>query len=443
MINSKKIMASLAVALSTASAITFIGYSFSQVLMDKAITSITNNKEIGWTREIEERSKDRYIKDALEKDALEKAHTDSVLFYKISTNGVITRFSVVAHIMKILELNPEKEIRIYAIDSLNLDADFFNDEEKFPNVKFKYFDKSFLESSIDNFAEYNYNIQFLEEVYEEFGMNKKIDGYFDDYSFFTKILLYVNGLNSPKDRLEIYNQFSLLSKLESTNFISDGTKSVEFFFDDVKKAFLLSDNLYDINKNNYTNAQLMRQRVKNDEISKEEFIKGNNALLYLTSLITYDFDSENSKYFLPTTDFIAEVNRTGGGNYKNGLNDVFSPFNSQNLDVVGMIKKLDQAAVRSVLKIDEEYDPEIYIQEMNNHDNYVYAGTLLSTPEITRSAVNTLIAIKEYAIKTTPDVTQHDKIIVWFKGHPRDENILEKLRTAMLNVTNGQDDGSW
>ncbi|MGL5617862.1 MAG: hypothetical protein ACRCWU_02255 [Metamycoplasmataceae bacterium] len=444
MANSKKIMASLAVLVSTLSAITFIGYSFSQVLMDKATTSITKYKQIDWTREDEGKSQDRYIKNALEKDAQEKAKSDSVLFYKISTNGVITRFSVVAHIMRILELNPKKEIRVYAVDSLNLDTEFFDNKDKFPNFKFRYFDKSYLESSINNFVKYNYNIQFLEEIYEEFGKDKIIDGYFDDYSFFTKILLYVNGLNSPRDRLEIWNQFSLLSKLESISFISDGTLSVEFFFENVKKAFLLSNNLYDNETLNYSNAKSMREKMKNDEVTKEEFLKGNNALLYLTSLITWDREvSKTSKYFLPTTDFIGEVNRLGGGLYKNGVNDVFSPFNAQNLDVVGMIKNLDQDAIKSVLKIDAEYNPEIYIKAMENHDNYVYAGTLLSTPEIAKSAINTLIAIREFAIKTTPDTAQHDKIIVWFKGHPRDKDILEKLRTSILLVTNGQDDGSW
>ncbi|MGL5733098.1 MAG: hypothetical protein ACRCXE_03440, partial [Metamycoplasmataceae bacterium] len=313
MANSKKIRASLAVAVSTLSAVTFIGYSFSQVLLDKATTSITENKQIGWTRDDEDKSKDRYLKNALELDAQEKAHSDSVLFYKISTNGVITRFSVVAHIMRILELNPDKEIRVYAVDSLNLNTEFFEDKDKFPNFKFKYFDKSFLESSIDNFVKYNYNIQFLEEVYEEFGSDKKIDGYFDDYSFFTKILLYINGLNSPRDRLEMWNQFSLLSKLETTSFISDGTHSIEFFYEEIKKAFLLSDNLYDSETMNYSNAKLMRERMKKGEVTKEEFLKGNNALLYLTSLITFDKEEpKTSKYFLPTTDFIGEMNRTSG-----------------------------------------------------------------------------------------------------------------------------------
>ncbi|MGL5733073.1 MAG: hypothetical protein ACRCXE_03315 [Metamycoplasmataceae bacterium] len=444
MANSKKIMASLAVAVSTLSAVTFLGYSFSQVLMDKATTSITENKQIGWTREDEDKNQDRYLKNALEKDAQEKANSDSVLFYKISTNGVITRFSVVAHIMRVLEINPEKEIRLYAVQALNIDTEFFNNKDKFPNFKFKYFEKSDFESMFDSFAKYDFNIKFLEEVYEEFGNDKKIDGYFDDYSFFAKMLLYVRGLNSPRDRLEMWNQFSLLSKLESTSFLSDGTQSIEFFYEDIKKAFLLSDNLYDSEKMNYTNAKLMKARVKNDEITKEEFIKGNNALLYLTSLITYDKeDSKKSKYFLPTTDFIGEMNRPSSKLYNDGANDVFSPYNAQNLDVVGMIKKLDQEAIKSVLKIDPSYDPEIYIKAMDNHDNYVYAGRLLSTPEIARADVKTLMAIKQFAIKTTPDVTQHDKIVVWFKGHPRDNDILEKLRNELRNITNGQDDGSW
>ncbi|MGL5643657.1 MAG: hypothetical protein ACRCW3_02685, partial [Metamycoplasmataceae bacterium] len=121
----KKLLATLAVALSTISAVTFIGYSFSQVLMDKASTSITDNIEIGWTREDEKNNESRYLKNALEQDAQEKAHTDTVLFYKISTIGVITRFSVVAHIMRILELNPNKIIRIYVVDSINLDPEYF------------------------------------------------------------------------------------------------------------------------------------------------------------------------------------------------------------------------------------------------------------------------------------------------------------------------------
>ncbi|MGL5591045.1 MAG: hypothetical protein ACRDCH_03185 [Metamycoplasmataceae bacterium] len=440
----KKLMATLAVTLSTISAVTFVGYSFSQVLIDKASTSITDNIEIGWTRDDEKNNENRYLKNALEQDAQEKAMTDTVLFYKISTIGVITRFSVVAHIMRILELNPNKIIRIYVVDSINLDPEYFNNKDKFPNVQFKYFEKTDLESSIDNFAKYNYNIQFLEEVYEEFGPNQKIDGYFDDYSFAQKIILYVNGLNTPINRLKIYNEFSLLSKLESMSFISDGTWSVEFFKQQLKQAFLLADNLYDSETQTYANAMLMKDRMKNDDITKEEFLQGNNALLYLTSLITFDREKVNSsKYFLPTTDFIGEMNRLGSKNYKHGADDIFSPYNAQNLDVMSMIKKLDQEAIRQILKIDQGFDPEIYIAEMNNHNNYVYAGSLMANLENAISNGKTLLAIKKYAIATTPEVSEQEKIVVWFKGHPRDNDILQKLVDAVKRITNGTDDGSW
>lgn len=443
--NGRKIMAYFWATLSVASAITLVGYSFSQVLIEKSVTSVTKNKFIGWTREDEEKNKDRYLKDALLKDAIEKSKTDSVLFYKITTNGVITRFSLVAHIMKILELNPNKEIRIFAIDALNLDEAFFNQKDKFPNLKFRYFDESFLESSVDTYVKYDFNVKFLEEVIQEFGDDKKIDGYFDDYSFMTKILLYVNGLNAPINRLQIYNEFSLFAKLESMNFFSDGTKSVEFFEEPIKKAFLLSNNLYDSESKNYANAKMMRENVKNNKISKEEFLKGNNALLFLTSLITNDFsNSSSTKYFLPTTDFISEINRPDGNNYKNGTNDVFSPFNSLNLDVISFIKNLNQKDIKQILKIKEDFDPSYYIGEMNGKDNYVYAGTLLDTPTTLRSNANTLIAIRKYAQKTTPNIENHDKIVVWFKGHPRDtSNIQAKLKDEVKKITNGADDGSW
>ncbi|MGL6125310.1 MAG: hypothetical protein ACRC1F_02340 [Metamycoplasmataceae bacterium] len=440
---SKKMINSLAIAISTISATALLGYSFSQILVDRVETSITKNNEIGWTREDEELNVSRYLRNALEQDAVEKAQTDSVLFYKISTNGVITRFSVVAHIMKVLELNPNKEIRVFAIDALNLDETFFNQKDKFPNVKFKYFDQSFLESSVDTFAKYDFNLEFLEEVYNEFGDDKKIDGYFDDYSFFNKINLYLSGVNTPANRLEIYNEFSLLSKLESTNFISDGTLSVEFFEQTIKRAFLLSNNLYDSEISNYENAKLMREAMKQGKISEEEFIDGNNALLFLTSLITYDTKNPNStKYFLPTTDFIGELNRPTGNNYKYGSNDIFSPYNSQNLDVISLIRQLNQDDVKRVLKI-ENFDPEIFIEKMKGNDNYIFAGTLLSSPSIVASSAKSLLAIRNYAKKTTL-VENHNKIVVWFKGHPRDgDDILEKLQNGVKEITNGADDGSW
>ncbi|MGL5205452.1 MAG: hypothetical protein ACRC7B_00865, partial [Metamycoplasmataceae bacterium] len=362
----------------------------------------------------------------------------------ISTTGVITRFSVVAHIMRVLELNPNKIIRIYAVDNINLNPDYFNNKDRFPNVQFKYFEKSDLESSVDTFTKYNYNIQFLEEVYEEFGQNQKIDGYFDDYSFVQKILLYINGLNIPVNRLKIYDEFSLLSKLESMSFLSDGTLSVEYYQQQLKQAFLLADNLYDSETQTYANAMLMKQRMKNDDITKEEFLKGNNALLYLTSLITFDIENVNSsKYFLPTTDFIGELNRFGSENYKHGTEDVFSPYNGLNLDIMSMIKGLNQKDIRGILKIDEGFDPQIYISEMNNHNNYVYAGALMDNLDNAISNARTLLAIKRYAISTTPEITEQEKIFVWFKGHPRDNDILEKLVSAVKRVTNGADDGSW
>lgn len=432
----KKIMMIFLLSFSSMASIALIGYSVSKILMEKTTTITTSNKLIGWTREDETNSEGRYLKDALLNDAIEKANTDSVLFYKITTNGVITRFSFVAHVMKVLELNPNKTIRIFAIKALNLDIEYF---KQFKNVEFNYFD----ESLIETYVKYDFNVEFLESVYKEFGPNTKIDGYLDDYSYMEKILLYLKGINSPIYRLQIYDEFALFSKLQTINFFSDGTKSVEYFSETIKKAFLLSGNLYDQNQKNYVKAKNIREGVRNETIDKKEFIEGNNALLFLTSLITADFsDINKGKYFLPTTDFIGEVNRPDGNNFKDGRNDVFSPYNSLNLNVIEFIRTLNQKDIKKIMKISETFDPKYYIDQMNGFDNYIYAGTLLDTPDRVKNNIETLLAIKKYA-ETDTSSQNPNKIRVWFKGHPRDKDIEKKLRDAIIELTSGQDDGSW
>ena len=417
------------------SSIALCSYGFAQVVTEKNITTKTSNKLMGWTRENEEINKNRYAHDALMQDAVEKSRTDSVLFYKINGSSVITRFSFVAHIMKVLELNPDKHIEIYAINLLNLDMDYF---KQFPNVVYN----EFSETVLTNNATYSYNLSFLQNVYDKFGKNVKIDGYFDDYTYMAKVSLYMRGFNSPLDRLRIYNEFILLGQLESMNFFSDGTKSVEYFSQLFKQSFLLSNNLYNEEDKNYTNAKLMRQAVKNNQISKEVFLEGNNALLFLTSMMTIDFeDPSSTKYFLPTTDFIPEMNRPDNNpNYKYVENDIFSPYNSVNMDIITFMKGFDQIVIRKILKIKEDFDPNSYIQQMNNHKNYIYSGGKMNTQDRIDSNIKTLVAIKNYANSKHP--TESDKIIVWFKGHPADENILETL-VKRISVLYPGDDGSW
>ncbi len=433
--NKNKFIIPSVLTLVIGSSIALCSYGFAQVIIEKNITTKTDNKLMGWTREDEEISKTRYAHDALLQDAIEKSKTDSVLFYKINGASVITRFSFVAHIMKILELNPEKRIEIYAINLLNLDMDYF---KKFPNVVYNEFN----ETVLSNNATYSYNLEFLQNVYDKFGGNVKVDGYFDDYTYMAKVSLYIRGFNSPLDRLKIYNEFILLGQLESMNFFSDGTKSVEYFSQLFKQAYLLSNNLYNTEDKNYTNARLMRQAVKNGQISKEVFLEKNNALLFLTSLMTIDFkDPNRTKYFLPTTDFIPEMNRPDNNtNYKYGENDIFSPYNSVNMDIITFMKDFDQIVLRKILKIKEDFDPDSYIQQMNNNKNYIYSGGKMNTQERIDSNIKTLVAIKNYANSKHP--TESDKIIVWFKGHPADENILETLQKR-IGVLYPGDNGSW
>jgi hypothetical protein len=307
--------------------------------------------------------------------------------------------------MKILELNPNKIIRVVSIDKLDLDYDYF---KQYPNVEFEIISETDLEAT----ATYAFNLDYLQLIYDEYGTDKKVDAYFDDTTYMHKIELYLRGFNSPLDKSIIYNEFILLGKLESINFFADGTKSVEYFTQFFKHAFLLSNNLYNSTDKNYTNAKLIREDVKADKMSQSEFIKNNNALLFLTSFLTIDFTQPNkNKYFLPTTDFIPEINRLeDNDNYKDGENDFFSPYNSQNLNIISFIKNLDQLAVRKILKIDKSFDPEYYIKQMNNNKNYIYSGGPMSTQDRIDSNIRVLVSIKNYANKHHP--TESDKIIV-------------------------------
>ena len=431
-----KILMPILLVFSVASTIALISYSFASSVIQTSNILTTKNKEIGWTREDESKNIDRYLNDALAEDVLQKANTNSVLFYKIEGYGVIPKFAFISHMMEVLKINPKKEIRIYANEKLNLNMDYF---KQFPNVVFTFFP----DNTIDSYAAYEFGSEFLQEVYSEFGQDKIIDGYFDDTSFFRKIEIYLSGiLTTPKSRLEIYNEFHQMAQLNTINFFSDGTASIEYFREEIKKSFLISNNLYDKTKNNYINAKQMREGVKNGTISKKDFIQDNNALLFLTSLVTIDFDDINkTKYFFPTTDFIEEVNRKDDNhNFDNYENDVFSPFNSLNMNLNKFISGVNQKDIMSVLKIKENFDPQFYIDKMNNNLNYVYAGGMMRTTDLADANARVLLAIKANAIKEYPN---NSNIIVWFKGHPRDKDILSKLQDAVIRLTNGQDQGEW
>ena len=435
-INKKLIVPSL-LSLTLLSSAVLCSYAFAQVVIEKDKTTRTNNELINWSRQDEVSAEARYVKDALLKDAQEKAATTSVLFYKITNPSVITRFSFISHIMKILELNPDKRVHIQAINTLNLDMGYF---EQYPNVVYDVL----YETVLTSYTTYEYNLDPLQDIYDSYGEDQAIDGYFDDFTYVQKIGLYLRGFNTPLDRLKIYNEFILLGKLDTINFFPDGTKSVEYFIEFYKKAFMLSNNLYDPIEKNYTNAKLMREGVKQGLVSKEEFLKGNNALLFLTSMLTMDFkDPNKSKYFLPTTGFISEVNREGENpNFKNTNEgqDFFSPYNSQNIDIINFMKSLNQVDLRNILKIKADFNPEFYIQQMNNNKNYIYSGGKMNDQARIDNNVKVLVAIKNYASKQHPG--QEDQVIVWFKGHPSDNDILEKLQNRIQVLYPG-DKGEW
>ena len=429
------------------------------------------------------------FQNAIYQDAFEKAtyDPDSILVYSIYWFGVFHRFGLVSHILSVLEINPDQKIYVMETSKKNDYSTLLalkpDGTRKYPNVKivesapgFDSTDGVWLLSN-----RFITPIDFFKDIYKE-NPNARIHGYFADFTILEVIKNFFNGSNLPILKKNIHDYWGMFNKFESLSIFADGTSSVDFFdttfYNYLLKAGIgeyteMVSNVPGISKFEYKEAANFRKQFlesqKKGEDFTHKFLEKNNAIMYIASLITTkDFNNDNeypvpdissgkpvqvqykdSKFFLPTTEFIRDVNRKGSTFLKTSNDEFFNPYNSYEADLIESLKKLPKEKfdeLTKILKAKDVFADKTLSEKMKGKINVVYSGTLLNNDSVSlsdqkatrKSEIDNLRAIKILVENENP--LEKEKVQIIFKGHPRDktaEAIKEAFKQTIIenNIT--------
>lgn len=415
------------------------------------------------------------FQNAIYQDAFEKAtyDPDSILVYSIYWFGVFHRFGLVSHILSVLDINPNQKIYVMETSKKNDYSTLLalkpDGTRKYPNVKivesapgFDSTDGVWLLSN-----RFITPIDFFKDIYKE-NPNARIHGYFADFTILEVIKNFFNGSNLPILKKNIHDYWGMFNKFESLSIFADGTSSVDFF-DTTFYNYLLKAGIGEYtkmasNKFEYKEAANFRKQFlesqKKGEDFTHKFLEKNNAIMYIASLITTkDFNNDNeypvkdatnmpvqykdSKFFLPTTEFIRDVNRKGSTFLKTSNDEFFNPYNSYEADLIESFKRLPKDKfdeLTEILKAKAVIEDQILTDSMKNKINVVYSGTLLNNDGVSpsvqqttrKSEIDNLRAIKVLVEKEDP-VANKGKVQIIYKGHPRDKT-AEAIKAAFAQT---------
>lgn len=415
------------------------------------------------------------FQNAIYQDAFEKAtyDPDSILVYSIYWFGVFHRFGLVSHILSVLDINPNQKIYVMETSKKNDYSTLLalkpDGTRKYPNVKivesapgFDSTDGVWLLSN-----RFITPIDFFKDIYKE-NPNARIHGYFADFTILEVIKNFFNGSNLPILKKNIHDYWGMFNKFESLSIFADGTSSVDFF-DTTFYNYLLKAGIGEYtkmasNKSEYKEAANFRKQFlesqKKGEDFTHKFLEKNNAIMYIASLITTkDFNNDNeypvkdatnmpvqykdSKFFLPTTEFIRAVNRKGSTFLKTSNDEFFNPYNSYEADLIESFKRLPKDKfdeLTEILKAKAVIEDQILTDSMKNKINVVYSGTLLNNDGVSpsvqqttrKSEIDNLRAIKVLVEKEDP-VANKGKVQIIYKGHPRDKT-AEAIKAAFAQT---------
>lgn len=327
----------------------------------------------------------KYNENAFIENAYNIANDDSVLFYVVNTDNYIHIYSAVAHMLKVLELNPFKEIIII------VDSNFYNDNKFSFNALLSFKNVSLINTNIHtdlNLDTLNFNfvftkyINYLLSEFPEYIDRKKIlytadENYF--YNFNNE--LNIRNINSThKDNL--VNTFFQLYKIFNQINIIGSNNSLKFFSNNAYYAYA-NNNFYFKNQDNYPFLIDIQKNTRN--MSNEEFKKWlnedyRNFYYYLISCYSAsknynDSDITRVNYYLPYANVIKDINNATSNflSYNSYFNQYFDPYNSYGLNLVGLISSLNTTSIKffyNTFKID--FSINYLYSEFEGHYNIIF-----------------------------------------------------------------------
>lgn len=392
---------------------------------------------------------DEVRKNGLLVDAQEKAGMDDVLMYSINWAAVLHKYGAFSHFLKVLEINPNKEIYIYVqSDTSNKQSPYSifsyvaNLKDKFPNVKLRIIDKW------NSWETFMFHHAIIEEDLKNL-KDKKVDIYLDDYAILKTLESYYSLVSSNKSvdsaNALILDNYSFLSEMNSINLIADGTASFRFYDDNFVKGMALTGNAFDNQTNSYKLSDEIRKDLYLKNISKNKLLNMSNysGALLLQSFITSfkplnDSNTIPTKYFNPGTTTIVDMNSNASlalSSLKNtGL--FFDPYFSVSANIIGFFKSFNSESLKLFQAALSIVDVEDKTALMSNRISLVYSGRLMDTDEILTGEAKRIISMykNENSVeRETIDNPNPLSIQVLFKAHPRQ---ADDYQTKLINKIN-------
>ncbi len=397
-------------------------------------------------------------------DAKQKAEAEgNVLVYSINWFAVFHKFGSVSHLLKVLEINPKKEILVLNRDNAYLTAGLLapvlGDKAKYPNVAHK---EIKAEASIEQgWARYDFS-QIKPEIQALAEAGKKIDLYLDDYTLFKPLDNYIGAYGSylknetsfapvAAANEAIYRNYAYLAKTRSINLIFDGRASWEFYSRKFMDFMVASGIGMHQGTKTYPQLALLRETLgESDGTGSEksaQFAGENLGGMILLALISGNqapgkAPVRQAKYFVAGTNTILDFNDFGAT--KNDLPTLlgdkppagkfFDPYRSIDGDIIGLYRSFAADTKRLFLSVFSI--SSVSREILRNKTNVVYSGSLWSSAGVFDSEAKTIIAL--YRANESQAIRP---LQIVYKNHPRESGGYQERMWLRLDGLKSQDPG--
>ena len=366
--------------------------------------------------------------------------------YNISWVAVLHKYGSILHLLSVLQNNPNKEIYVYAHDKNDMNIQLLKpivDSNKFSNLHVE------VVPWTDPHGWFNYDSAIIEEKIREIkGNNKKVDIYLDDYRLLKPLSKYREIIDDETEvknaNINIMNKFAFLGLCRSVNMFADGTASWGFFSSKIYELINYLSIPYDWSTQSYPKINELRREMYVNGISnlsfKDELFSG---LIILQSLVSANYKDENgiqvSKFFLPGTDTILDLNSSASLNSQEIKRQVFDPYYSLDASIIMSYKNLSEEsknlfhAIFNVTPQSKEF--------MNGKTSIIYSGRNIADhgDDVLTAEAKRIINL----YKINGGLTDNNVQVV-FKGHPRDTDDYDnKIKNKITQLDSSLNPDVW
>lgn len=385
-------------------------------------------------------------------DAIDKAQrSDNVLMYSLNWNSMMYKYGGMVHVIKVLELNPNKEIYFFCKpDDANepgINTSFLKPIMEAKNsdgtLKYPNFHYCLIQNWKDYWSFFEFHSEVIKPILESVLLrNLVVDFYLEDFQIMQFVSQYINSYinghsaNLDEANNQIFNNFSFLLKMHSINMIADGTTAFDNFRTDIFQLLDLTKNYWNQSTYSYPLSEKVRETiVSNDQnsINSLKTYKYYGALI-LETLFTLQKSDKNgispTKYFLPGCESILDINLGNATCLDTSIKNktYFDPYYSVNANIIDLYNSFTPNSKQLFLSSFgiQEQSQEI----LKNKKNVIYSGRLMhdngvNEPNAKIIEEEATRILKLYDVESKQ--LSNTNLQILFKPHPRelDQTIVE------------------